>query len=162
LCLGEQIANLVVRGGVEVAVVFADGKKGCGSFKAEKVVDFAKDGVAGIGRRHGDSGEDTERNRAQSAGCGFHGGSGSEAIVDEEDGATGAIERRTAGAPGGFAAQYFLLLLGQDCIDSGLRDGEIANDGLVENDEAAAGDCAHGQLFFAGNAKFADDKDIEL
>ena len=46
-------------------------------------------------------------------------------------------------------------------VDGGLADVEGLHDVVVEDDHATAGERAHGQLFLAGDAEFADDEDIE-
>ena len=161
LSLGQERADLVVGGLIEVAIELADGEEVSGRVETDEVVHLGAEFGAGKGGGDRDGDNEAIRDGTEGADGGLHGGAGGEAVVDENDGAALERKRWAAGAVEGFSALDFKLLAGDDGVDGGLADVEGLHDVVVEDDDASAGERAHGQLFFAGDAEFADDEDVE-
>jgi hypothetical protein len=89
--LNEQSANLGVRGLIEIAVELADRVKRLRCLDTDNLVNFAAQLFAGAGCRDRHRHDDSASDGTQGARCGFHAGTGREAIVDENGGA--ACER---------------------------------------------------------------------
>lgn len=145
----------------EVAIELADGIKGLRRLEADKLVDFMTKILAGAGGRHGDGDHDAAGNGAQST-CGRrHRRSGSEAVIDQDNGSTSKAKRRMAGAVRGFATFDLESLASGDGVNGFLADSVGGHNVALEDDSAAAGDGAHGQLFVAWDAEFADNENVE-
>jgi hypothetical protein len=158
----QQLQNFVVCDACEIFVPPADGEEGVGDGAADYLISFGPEVGAGFGRGDGD-GDDafpgslaTERARRSQ-----HGGTGGEAIIDQDDGAAGYFALRTTAAIHLFAAAEFFVLTGADGIHHFVGDAEFAQKGRIENAHAIGGKGAEGQFFVARNAEFTNDQDIE-
>jgi hypothetical protein len=92
---------------------------------------------------------------------GVHGGSGRQAIVHQDHCAAAHVGRRTTTAVEVLAPRQFLPLPGRDRIDDALGDAKTLDELIVQHAHATCGNRTHRQLLLAGNAKLADDKDVQ-
>lgn len=138
------MANFVVGGGFEIAVELADGAEGFRALEREELIDFLGDLLTSAGRGHGNGGDDVSGDGPQRADGGAHGGAGGEAVVNEDTGATTGISGRMTGAIERFAPGDLLQFTGDNGVEGFLPDRKEAQHLLVEDDNPAAGDRAHG------------------
>ena len=71
------------------------------------------------------------------------------------------IERRTTAAVSTLVPPQLLAFLCRDSVDYVVRNAQIPDDLIVQDPQAAGRNGAHGQFFVPGDAKLADDKDVQ-
>lgn len=151
----------IVDGG-EVVEPFADGAE-VGRFEdADDGVGFAGEAVGGGGGGDADGGDDFGGAEfAHGGDGGGHGGAGGDAVVDEEDGTAGDVEGAAAAAVEAFATAEFGAFEGDFAFDFELGDAQLPEEIVIEDDDFADGEGAHGEFRLPGDAEFADEADVE-
>jgi len=84
-----------------------------------------------------------------------------QSVVDEDDRLAADIGGGLGSSVQALAAGKLTALIGFDRVDGLSRDVEFTNRFLVQDTESAGCDCAHGQLFMAGDAELAHEKGIK-
>jgi hypothetical protein len=118
----------------------------------------------GAGGRRGDGRRDHDARGivlAERGHGGPHARAGGEAVVDEDDGLAAHVERRAVVAIGGLATGELAPLVLRHRLDRVGRDAERAHELLVEDENAARAERAHGELLVAGHPQLADREDVE-
>jgi hypothetical protein len=83
------------------------------------------------------------------------------AIVHQNHCATANVGKWTTTAVEALATRQLLLLTRRDRFDHMLGDAETCHELIVEHAHATCGDGAHCQFLISGDAKLADDKNIQ-
>jgi hypothetical protein len=158
----QQLADLLIRRLSEVLVPVADSVKGFRGDRADDLVDFCFQLFASLGRggryRHDDMGGPVLPQRHD--GC-AHRSAGRQTVIDQDHSTTTHIERRTTAAVSTLAPRQLLAFLCSDSVDYVVRNAQILDDLIVQDPQAAGRNRTHGQLFVPGDAKLADDKDVQ-
>lgn len=146
----------------EMVIPEADGVEGAGLHGADQFIDSAGEQGAGFGCADGNGDGDVggmkflqgEDGDAQAV-------AGGDAVVDEDDVAVCEIERWAVAAVERFAALELGGFAFDRLVDDLMSDAFGGDEGVVEELDAAGGECADGELGVGGMADFAHEKNVE-
>lgn len=127
----------------------------------DEPVDFTAQFLARAGSRDRDGDDDTAGQGTHGLDRGFHGRPGGQAIVNENDDAAFDDCRGPAVPVCGLATLDLGAFTSDDGVDGRLRNAIAANDIVVDNDLATAGDRPHGQFLLTRNAELTHNEDVE-
>ena len=92
---------------------------------------------------------------------GAHARARRQAVIHQDQDLAGDVRWGTVLPVGALASLQLPAFFAGDLLDDLRWDLHAAHDVLVEHDDPATGDCAHRQLFMAGDAELANDEHIE-
>ena len=92
---------------------------------------------------------------------GSHGGAGRQPIIDQDHSLAADVKRRAIIAVGPLPAGELVLLVGRYDRDDSVGYTQRLDDVIAEHPDAAGGNSAHGQLFMARHAEFADQHHVK-
>ena len=158
----QQLANLGVGDLGEIPKRFTDGQKRCRHRRAHHIVDDPGELAAGrfrCGRYRDDDfgwfGLAKRLDRRQ------HRRSGGQAVVDEDHRLAGDVERRAVTSVGGLAANQLAGLPFGDVARLLWSDLQSPQDVVIDDQTAAAGQCAEGELLVSRNAELPHDERVQ-
>ena len=88
-------------------------------------------------------------------------GPGRQPVINQNDGPTVDIRRRSVASIEPLAPRHLLQLAPHDRVDLIFPNDQTVHDFIVQNAETAARDRAHRQLFVTGNTQLSHHKNIE-
>jgi hypothetical protein len=161
LRLNEEGTYFFIGGLSEVLIELTDGVEGIGGLEADEAIDLLAEIFAGGGCSDRDGDDEAPDKGAKGAGGGFHGGSGGQAIVDENHIAAMEPGGWTAFAIKDVASRNLVQFASGNSIDDLRRDVAGIDHLVLDYNQTSAGNGAHGQFFVAGDTEFAHHKHIE-